>query len=375
MPTRRIVTNTNISVDVLNALRNDASTNYREYVPVLTADAESLRGVGNILMDNPALLNEFISTLVNRIAFTIITSKNYTNRLGFLKKGMIELGETVEDIFINMAQPYQYDGNSNGNKIFGKYKPEVRASFYVMNAMTMYPVTVNRQLLKSAFTSVDGLNNFLESVIQTTYTGMEYDAQNIMMYLIARQVYEGRVKVNPITAITDEATAKNALVAIRATGAKMTMLSTASKEYNIAGVMNYLRPENAIVLLDADTRANIDVRALAGAFNIAYTDFENKTLVIPDFSEIDWDRLDVIFENDESYINLSNQEMSIPMFVMDEAFLQCYDNLLEMRDMPNPVSLDWNYFLHNWATYAVSPFACAVAFTPWTKVVAEEQEV
>ena len=70
MPTKpKITTNTNISADVVNAIKNSASNNYRENVPYATPDADSLRGIGAILMNNPALMNEFINTLVNRIAF------------------------------------------------------------------------------------------------------------------------------------------------------------------------------------------------------------------------------------------------------------------------------------------------------------------
>ena len=62
MPTKpRIATNTNISADVINAVRNSASTYYKDNVPYVTADSESLRGIGAIIMNNPALENEFLS--------------------------------------------------------------------------------------------------------------------------------------------------------------------------------------------------------------------------------------------------------------------------------------------------------------------------
>lgn len=87
MPTKpKITTNTNISADVVNAIKNSASNNYRENVPYATPNADSLRGIGAILMNNPALMNEFINTLVNRIAFARIASRMYTNPLRTLKK-------------------------------------------------------------------------------------------------------------------------------------------------------------------------------------------------------------------------------------------------------------------------------------------------
>ena len=57
--------------------------------------------------------------------------------------------------------------------------------------------------------------------------------------------------------------------------------------------------------------------------------------------------------------------------IIDEDFVQIYDNVFEMRDMPVANTLDHNYFLHMWQTYAVSPFANAVAVIPNNLVEAQ----
>ena len=55
MPTTpKMVTLTNSSVDVLNAIRNSASVNYQDYVPIATPNAESIREIGNVIMDYPS---------------------------------------------------------------------------------------------------------------------------------------------------------------------------------------------------------------------------------------------------------------------------------------------------------------------------------
>ena len=105
----KIVTLTNSSVDILNAIRNNASVNYQNYVPVATSDAESIKKIGTIIMDFPSLQNEFLSALVNRIGRVILTSKLYENPWAMFKKGMLDFGETVEEIFVDIAKPFQYD--------------------------------------------------------------------------------------------------------------------------------------------------------------------------------------------------------------------------------------------------------------------------
>ena len=175
MPTKpKITTNTNISADVVNAIKNSASNNYRENVPYATPDADSLRGIGAILMNNPALMNEFINTLVNRIAFARIASRMYTNPLRTLKKGVIDTGETIEDIFVNIANVYQYEevrGSDNGaGNAFKRFDNDVRVAFYVMNSQLNYHVTVNRSMLKNAFNSREGMDKIVSGIIQSVYS-------------------------------------------------------------------------------------------------------------------------------------------------------------------------------------------------------------
>ena len=96
MPTKpKIKTLTNSCIDVLNAIRNSATVNYQNYVPIATADPDNIREIGAIIMDMPQLQNEFLSALVNRIGRVILTSKMYSNPWEMFKKGMLEYGETI----------------------------------------------------------------------------------------------------------------------------------------------------------------------------------------------------------------------------------------------------------------------------------------
>lgn len=94
---------TNSSVDVLNAIRNSASRNYKDHVPFATPDANTIRSIGNVIMDFPEIQNEFLSALINRIAEVKVTNKYYTNPMNVFKKGKLNFGEVIEDIFIDLA--------------------------------------------------------------------------------------------------------------------------------------------------------------------------------------------------------------------------------------------------------------------------------
>lgn len=370
MPTKpRIATNTNISSDVINAVKNSSSSYYKNYVPYVTADSESLRGIGAIIMNNPALENEFLSTLVNRIAFARIASRLYTNPLATLKKGVIDVGETVEDIFVNIAKVYQYgeiagSGADTATNLFKKYEPDVRTAFYIMNSQLTYPVTVNRAMLKSAFKSWSGMNELISGIIQSVYTAAAYDEFNITKYLIGQNILNGKLAYYRFD---DKSADKYKLCAtqMRKLSNDFQFMST---DYNIAGVTTFTDSDKKVILINTDYDANIDTNVLASAFQLPYADYLNRRILIDGLGHLDIARLNKAFANDPTYEEPKADDMlfldKVAGVIIDEDFVQIYDNVFEMRDMPVANTLDHNYFLHMWQTYAVSPFANAVAVIP-----------
>lgn len=370
MPTKpRIATNTNINADVINAVKNSASSYYKDYVPYVTADSDSLRGIGAIIINNPALENEFLSTLVNRIAFARIASRLYTNPLATLKKGVIDVGETVEDIFVNIAKVYQYgeiagSGADTATNLFKKYEPDVRTAFYIMNSQLTYPVTVNRAMLKSAFKSWSGMDELISSIIQSVYTAAAYDEFNITKYLIGQHILNGKLAYYRFD---DTSADKYKLCAtqMRKVSNDFQFMST---DYNIAGVTTFTDSDKKVILINTDYDANIDTNVLASAFQLPYADYLNRRILIDSLGHLDIARLNKAFANDPTYEEPSADDMAfldkVAGVIIDEDFVQIYDNVFEMRDMPVANTLDHNYFLHMWQTYAVSPFANAVAVIP-----------
>ena len=180
----KIRTLTNNSVAVLNAIRNSATVNYRNYVPVATADPESIRTIGAIIMDSPSLQNEFLNALYNRIGRVIVESKQWDNPWALFKKGVLEFGETIESVFVDMAKPFQYDPAVAENTIFKREIPNVRATFYVMNYQKFYKSTIQNNDLKMAFLSWDGITDLISKIVESMYTAANYDEFQVMKYLL-----------------------------------------------------------------------------------------------------------------------------------------------------------------------------------------------
>ena len=89
------------SAQILNAIHDSATETYRSMVPRANSeDIASIKEIGNIVMNYTALTNEFLTALYNRIARVIITSKTYYNPWEIFKKGLVEYGESIEEIVI-----------------------------------------------------------------------------------------------------------------------------------------------------------------------------------------------------------------------------------------------------------------------------------
>lgn len=71
-------------VDILNAVRNDASLSFQERVPVATQ--EDIKTYGSAVLNFPGLANEFLDALVNRIGKVILSSRLYKNPFAMLKR-------------------------------------------------------------------------------------------------------------------------------------------------------------------------------------------------------------------------------------------------------------------------------------------------
>lgn len=352
----------NSAVDVLNAIRNSATQNYQNYVPVATPDANSIKSIGTIIMDFPELQNEFLHSIVNRLAKVIVTNKSYTNPFKMFKKGVIDFGETIEEIFVNMCKVQDYDADADGT-VFKREIPDVRTAFYVMNFQKQYPATINQQQLRTAFLSWNGINDLVSKIVTAMYTAMEYDELQVMKYMIARQALNGLLKTQEIPSITKENL--NDIVAVmRQTSNDLEFLSP---KYNLAGVMNNSLKENQYIIVSTAFDAKMSVEVLAVAFNMDKAELlAGKRVLIDGFGNTDDTRLGQLFANDPNYKALTSEEKTalnaIPAIVVDQDYFQIYDNLIQMDEIYNPKSMYWNYFLQTWKTFAVSPFACQTLF-------------
>lgn len=365
----KVVTLTNSSVDILNVIRENASQNYRDYVPKATADADAIRQIGAVIMDYPNLQNEFLSALVNRIGRVLITSKMYSNPWSMFKKGLLEFGETIEEIFVNIAKPFQFDQAVAESEVFKREIPDVRAAFHIMNYQKFYKATISNDQLRQAFLSWEGITDLIAKIVDAMYTGANYDEFLTMKYLLARHILDGHMYPVQIPTVSTE-NMKTIVSDIKGISNAMEFLST---EYNLTGVATHTPKADQYMLINSKFDAVMDVEVLASAFNMEKAEFLGKRVLVDSFGKLDIARLAVLFKDDPTYIEPTSDELTaldkIPAVIVDKDWFMIFDNYQNFTEQYNGQGLYWNYWYHVWKTFSVSPFANNALFVPGTPSV------
>jgi len=328
---------------VLNAIRTDASMEYQRRIPPATEGAIS--DTVRALIQYRPLYNEFIDALVNRIGLVIARNTNWQNPLAQFKRGLLQWGDTIEEIQVGLLQAHIYDPDREymEKDIFGTEIVDVQANFHKINRQNYYKITVNEPLLQRAFIEPNGLTTFVNKLLEAPSTSDQWDEFLLTCGLFAQYETNGgfyHVHVPDIADLeSDEAEAKSALRKMRAMADNLTFLST---QYNTAHMPTFATRDELCIFVSPEFNAAVDVEALAGAFNMEKAEMYGRIYPIP-----------------QSQFGVEGCQAI--MTVRD--FFVIADVALETTTQFNPVSRQSNYFLHHWQVISASRFVPAVMFT------------
>lgn len=340
MPSKTVQRLDATNVNILNAVRTDASTAYGQRIPAATQG--SITDTVEALWNYRPLRNEFVDALVNRIGSVEIKSKTWTNPLATYKRGMMQWGDTIEEVYVDILKAKRYDPSSSFEDVWKRNPPKVYSNFHTIDRQDYYEVSVNDALLKRAFLSEYGLQDLVGSVLERPYTSDYFDEYLIMKNLFVEYArLDGFYKVNipnPAAQYPDrEYAAKYTTELIRAWTDTLTFMSSA---YNAAHVTTASRREDLVLFCTPQFKALLDVNVVAQAFNRSDAQVETFITVIDDF------RID-----------------GCQAILADRDFFICADTLIDFESIRNPKAMEWNYWLHHHGVYSMSRFVNAIMFT------------
>lgn len=378
---------TDISV-ILNELRQTASNAYQDTIPLVTAS--NIADVGAAVLNAPqAIRNEFMSNLFNKIGLTLVDYPVVNNHLSFLKKGTLEYGQTIEDIYVGLATAEPYvTGMADGEypDPFKIHKVPHRSAFYHTILSRQYPLTRHVSDLRKAFHGSSSMEQFIGGMMNAITSRENFDDYRMTVALMARQIEEaaksdthkGRVQLitlfNEGRAAEQQVTADNAFHSkdflqffsnqLKKWSGRMTYLR---EDLNIAGVPNLTPKTQQRIMMPGDILVDFETTLLAWAYN-------NSLLEIGGVDEIDaWYSIGATAEDTEGIVvrpddigvkaTFTEEGTQCVGVIYDPGMPKIYNKEHIGSTQENAAGNYWNLFTSVEDIYAASPFKNFVYFT------------
>ena len=328
--------------EMLNAIRAEASNSYQQNVPEATPF--NLQEVGNPILNYEAMANEFVNALVNKIVAQLIERKLWKNPLSILRGNPMPLGMDIEAIHANPAEAMNYDGTEVGMAdLLKMHKPDIATAYFRLNRQEKYPVTINNQQLRGAFTSWGKLEDLIAYITDTLYNGAPIDDFKYTKQLISDGLAANQIVVQPTVNPIDETTGKQFMKTLRGLSLSFTFPSTAYNPYKLMGGTEKARTTfteigDQVVLIRGDVAASVGVDVLSTLFNLEYGNYLTQNIVVDNF----------------------NDETTLAVLADRKAFVIA-EQLRQFANFYNASSLGWQYYYHVWDLFSLSPFHNMVA--------------
>lgn len=343
------------NVNILNAIRNDASLDYHKRIPAATKG--NIADVADAIFNFRPHKNEFIESLINRIGLVYARNAIWYNPLSELKRGALEFGDTIEEIQVGIvkANHYNHDRDYLERDIFGRADLDVATAFHTVDREDFYKITIDDNTLRRAFLDPSGLDQLTQQLMSAPTTADNWDEYLLMSALF--RVADNKwpmFNVNvPDVAKMDstEDQARSLLRKIRSTAGNLRFLST---RFNGAKMPVSARPEDLVLFATPEVKSGLDVNALAVLFNVSYAEVPSRIIEIR--------QEDVAMDG-------------VQAFLTTKDFFVIADTSLETTSEFNPVSRQTNFFLHHWEIISASPFAPIVKFSTQPDTARESIEI
>lgn len=285
---------------------------------------------------NAAYYNQFIDILVNRIGFTYVRGQAYENPLAVFKGSKLTYGSTIQEIAPKWIKAHSYEDDSE--TLLKLHRPEAQAWYHSQNRRDQYPISVNVEELRTAFTEEYGLNQLVAQIMQAPINSDEYDEYRIMLQLIAE--YENRwgfYKHKLSKFPDDDTTGKELLKALQTYGGR---LQFPSALYSGTDIPVFAKSDELVLFVTPEAQATLNVDTLAALFNVDLAKVSYRTVLVDEFPVPD----------------------AVALLTTEDFFV-CSDTLYNTTSFWNAQTLTTNYYLNHWGVYSVSPFVPAILFT------------
>ena len=177
-------------------------------------DAQGLVALGDSVLSSTTNTEAFLNTLVQRIGRTIISFRQYRNKLSDMVVDDFEYGAILQKIRVHLtdAETDPAYALTDGQSVdpWTINKPDVEQKLFVSRTPYMFSVTIARKQLKEAFLSESAMGAFIGAVFGQVRNSIEVSLENLGRACIANMIGE----FTPATPSGGSATTLNHEVAL-----------------------------------------------------------------------------------------------------------------------------------------------------------------
>lgn len=326
---------TGISADVLNAIRNQASDHYKDYVPIVQPGTNDVFTVGNVILDHVDIRNEFLNVLPNVIKDDHYFQYDFTNPFEkFYYRGWAEEADVIQHIFVKGPNTVPYD-IADSESFTQNYDPKVKTAYWYQRVKYQQNWSISYDELKMAFKNPPMMDNFLENVRRKS----EYQKTVYTWELCQYMVYW----LNSFSQI----------VSVTATSFDNMMTSFFNRWYNTNSLNSSIVVSTPIFLLDV---LSLSVDNL---LNRHYDVLNSVCKLNPEFIFLQNSFLPNAINT--AIIEKYRSNLITRAYLMvDRNTFNYYDTLDTTKVFDNPQTLKYNFTRNIRQIYGISPYATAI---------------
>lgn len=196
-----------MTTEQIYALVNDINEQAFGETSLTVADTSALISLGNTVLSSSSNTEAFINTLAQRIGRTILSFREYRNKLGDMVLNDFEYGAILQKLKVVMpeAEEDEMYNLTNGQSVdhYKVSKPDVQQKLFVTRTPYQFHITIQRETLKEAFTSVDAMGSFIGIVFGEVRNAIEVSLENLSRVTIASAIAEVGGTAREIALVSD----------------------------------------------------------------------------------------------------------------------------------------------------------------------------
>ena len=286
------------------------------------------------LQGNPTYTPSYedISGMINKLGKQVEIKGLFNDKLQMLDADFLELGKTIEEYFINLTLPQNFDSNG-ANDLAPKYptKGEVYYSYDLGRKVIATTVPYGR--IESACINAETFADYIASIMEKLYNSQDMYKYGIKKQLLGNVIKKADTKGRTTTLAlpTDTTTAEDFILNIK----QLVSNSNFANDNNSLGDEMIGATPRLTLFIKKGILPVLEVKALAGAFNIDKLKMECDIVEVDDFGDAD-----------AKYYAL----------LADARGIKLHPSYLAMREKQNAEGDFINYYLHSDFTAFISNY-------------------